>query len=233
MPVGYSDRFFRLALHCFLNQTYRGPVEIVVLDNSDQSIEHLLPDDKRIKYHLCQRMPVGALRNLGTTLATGDICITGDEDDWSSPDRVSAQVARLQETGKAVTGWHNIFYHDAETDECLKYRFERAGIPHIPYACGTSQVYLRTWWEKHPFPSTGVEDYAFQKAAQDAKQLDSTDAEGLCVARAHRDSKCPIGQYRGSRQFQLVPPSSLPPKFFADLKGEQEGAINLCPAHQL
>lgn len=218
LPVGYGDRYFRLALDCFLNQTYEGESEVIVVDNSTESIEHLLPIDKRIKYYRCERMPVGALRNLGTSYATGDVCVSADEDDWSSKDRVAEQVARLVESGKAVTGWHNILYYNTADDECFKYYFNAdRGTNHIPYACGTSHMYLRSWWEQHPYPNVGVEDYYFQQEAMQHDQLDSCDAEHLCVARAHSDSKCPISQYVGHRQFPRVHNDSLPKEFFADM----------------
>src|SRR5256885_1895506 len=128
MPVGYGDRYFAVALNCFLNQTYDllydGQLEIVVMDNSDAPIEDLLPDDSRIKYHRCERMPVGNLRNLGTSLATGEICCSGDEDDWSSADRIAKQVDRLVGSGKSVTGFHNLLYWDTGTKRAYKYFYE-------------------------------------------------------------------------------------------------------------
>ena len=66
MPCGYAEKYFRMALNCFLKQDYKGPLELIFLDNSTESVKHLLPHDERIKYHRCDRMPVGALRNLGT-----------------------------------------------------------------------------------------------------------------------------------------------------------------------
>jgi len=193
-------------------------MELIVLDNNvvGNTIEFLLPHLDS-KYFQCDPMPVGALRNLGNSCGTGEIIINWDEDDWSSPERVASQVARLQESGKAVTGWHSLFYYEIESKQCWRYQFEAPGVPHPPYACGGSQAYLRTWWEKHNYESTGIEDFPFQKSARDNRQLDSTDAGSLYVARAHRDSKCPIGQYKNHRQFPSVTKAELPPKFFADI----------------
>jgi len=223
MPVGYGDRYFQLALTCFQFQTYAGELEIIVLDNSDEPIKSLLPEDDRIKYYRCERMPVGALRNLGTRYATGEVCITGDEDDWSAPDRVESQVNRLLESGKFVTGWHNILYHCSETGRCFKYFYAAGRVSHEPYACGTSQCYWKSWWEQHPFNNHGVEDYWFQLAAMQSGQLDSCDAEQLCVARAHDDSVCPINQYVGRLpQYTLVNRKDLPKGFFADIATEKQ-----------
>lgn len=230
MPTGYGDKYFPVALECFLSQTYKGPLEIIVVDNNDdgKTIKHLLPlvdggteadDIITIEYVLCDRAPVGELRNIGTSYATGDICVTGDEDDWSSQERVAAQVERLRVSGKAVTGWHNLLFWNESENKGYKYFFE-PGRAHSPYACGTSQMYLKSWWEKHPFQETGVEDYLFQKAALDAGQLDSTDAGQLCVARAHADSKCP--PRFGCRQFPAVDKSAFPSAFFEAIKSVVE-----------
>jgi hypothetical protein len=163
------------------------------------------------------------LRNFGTLFATGEICITWDEDDWSSANRVAEQVTRLVASGKAVTGWHNILYYDIATGDCFKYFFA-PGRTHQPYACGTSQAYLKSWWSGHKFPSVGVEDYAFQLEAMQNNQLDSCDAEQLCVARAHSDSQCPIGGYIGHRQFPRVDRTALPTEFFAALSANEDPA---------
>jgi glycosyltransferase involved in cell wall biosynthesis len=211
MPCGYGTKYFRTALNCFLQQDYAGPLELIIVDNNTEPIEHLLSTDSRIKYVRCARMPVGALRNLGTSYATGDICISGDEDDWSASNRVTEQVRRLQESGKAVTGWHSLLFYDMYDGVCYRYTH---GAP--PYCCGTSQCYTKKWWERHKFPAQGVEDYYFQKEAAEAGQLDSTDAGQLCVVRSHRDSKCP--PRFGSAQFPSVPRSELPQDFFTCLE---------------
>jgi glycosyltransferase involved in cell wall biosynthesis len=216
MPVGYSDRYFRVALGCFLSQTYEGELELVIVDNSNEPIKGLLPDDPRIKYHRCSRMPVGALRNLGTGLASGEVCVTWDEDDFSHPGRVRAQVTRMVESCKLVTGWHNILYYDEATGNAYKYFYEAdPNRNHPPYACGTSQMYLKAWWEKHKFPETGVEDQVFSSEAMHAGQLDSCDAGKLCVARAHEGSKC-HPKFVG-RQFQAVVHDALPKEFYQSI----------------
>jgi glycosyltransferase involved in cell wall biosynthesis len=200
-------------------------MELIVVDNNDDSetVQHLLPlvdcnvkDIITIEHIRCDRAPVGELRNIGTSFASGEICITGDEDDWSSPDRVAAQVERLRVSGKAVTGWHNILFWSEHQQQGYKYFFEPGRAIHSPYACGTSQAYLKSWWDKHPYQETGIEDYQFQKTALDHNQLDSTDAGQLCVARAHADSKSP--PRFGCRQFPEVERSAFPPAFFEALE---------------
>jgi glycosyltransferase involved in cell wall biosynthesis len=215
LPVGYGDKYFRVAADAFLASTYDGEIELVILDNNESPLDpSLLPDDPRVKYYHCDRMPVGALRNLGTSYATGDIFVTIDEDDFSGPERVSKQVDRLLSTGNSVTGFHSIFYYDMSNGQTYKYWYE-PNRPHPPYACGSSQMYTRAWWMEHKFPETGIEDYLFQLEALNANQLDSIDGAELLVARAHGDSVCAHDQYGRHRQFPPVPKDELPAEFYA------------------
>jgi glycosyltransferase involved in cell wall biosynthesis len=224
LPSGYGSKYVPLAIECFLQQTYEGPMELIILDNNQpgNTLEATLKalvnaDDDRIKYFRCDRMPVGALRNLGNSYGTGEVIINWDEDDWYHSTRVAEQVARLQQSGLAVTGYHRICYWDVESEKSFHYLFEPRPIAHIPYACGGSQAYLRTWWEKHPYPKTGIEDYYFQKEARERKQLDSTDGRSVYVARAHKGSACPMAQYKGHKQFPEVSRENLPQDFFASI----------------
>jgi glycosyltransferase involved in cell wall biosynthesis len=198
-----------------MNQTYENR-ELIVVDNNDDgdTIETLLPDDDRIKYYRCQRMPVGALRNLGTSYSSGDIICTWDCDDWYAATRIEEQVARLAESGKAVTGFDSVYFYDTSNGNTFRYFYE-PGRAHIPYACGSSQCYLKSWWENHKFPATGVEDYAFQHEAFENDQLDSIDGAELLVARAHGDSMCFPAQLGIHKQFPSVSQNQLPPEFYS------------------
>ncbi len=214
LPVGYGDTYFRVAADAFLASTYEGELELVILDNNETPIKDLIPDDQRVKYYHCDRMPVGALRNLGTQLSTGTICMTIDEDDWSSADRVTQQVARIIDTGKTVTGFHSILYYDVSNRNTYRYYYE-PNRPHPPYACGSSQCYTKAWWEQHKFPETGIEDFGFANEALHANQLDSIDGAQLLVARAHDNSVCHPTQLGQHKQFPSVPKDELPAEFYS------------------
>ncbi len=214
LPVGYGEAYFRVAATAFLASTYEGELELIILDNNETPLDaSVIPDDPRVRYFHCDRMPVGALRNLGTSYATGEVCMTIDEDDWSGPERVSEQVARLISTGKAVTGFHSIYYFDMSNGGTYKYHYE-PNRPHQPYACGSSQCYTKAWWDEHKFPETGIEDYAFQLEALQHNQLDSVDGAQLLVARAHDSSVCTPTQLGVHRQFPAVPKHDLPAEFY-------------------
>src|ERR1700730_15074134 len=119
LPTGYGEKYVYGAIKCFLDQTYPGELELVVVDNNIAPIKHLLPEDPRINYVRFHCMPksVGALRNIGTVYATGEVCITVDEDDWSHPSRVAQQVERLLSSNQAVTGWDSLLFWGGEAEE--------------------------------------------------------------------------------------------------------------------
>ena len=224
LPAGYGAKYVEAAIECFLSQRYEGDLELVVVDNNEVSLAERLKVQPHeldalpafgIQYHRCKRMSVGALRNLGTQHATGEICITWDEDDWCSPERVAFQVRRLLETGLSVTGFHNLLYYDERDGQAWKYFFS-PDRPHHPYAPGGSQCYRKDWWEKHKFEEVGIEDLPFTTAALHAGQLDSTDCGLLYVARIHGNNIVPkqlVGQ-----QWQKIDASDLP-KEFSDARG--------------
>jgi glycosyltransferase involved in cell wall biosynthesis len=224
LPCGYGDKYVGVALQSFMDQEYEGDLELVIVDNNDGGSPELeeLADSLAlfadVVYVRCPRTPVGALRNLGTEHASGDICITWDEDDWSHRNRVAAQVSRLLESQKAVTGWHNILYWDVEAQRGYKYLYEPSERHHPPYAMGTSQCYWKSWWEGHKFVESGPEDIGFSNAALHAKQLDSTDAGQLCVARVHGNNIIPKRQALGQKQFPAVERSQFPQEFFDAIK---------------
>lgn len=222
LPTGYGHELVKIAIASYMTQAYVGRLELVIVDNNDtalldaEEIENL-PED--IVYVRSGRMSVGALRNIGTTHASGEICITWDEDDWSHPERVMSQVDRFIDTGKAVTGFHNLLYYDMATGGTYKYLNSPTGHKVPPYCIGTSQAYLKSWWEQHPFVDVGIEDAPFNEAALAKDQLDSVDGEQLLVARVHSKNVCPKTSALGQRHFPAVERSAFPQDFFKACSG--------------
>ncbi len=216
--AGYGESFVDRAIDCFNRQDYQGELELVIVDNNDEpmpSLEGLADWYPHIQYVHSKRMGVGALRNFGNSHATGEVILNADEDDWYSPNRVRAQVTRLIDSGKQVTGWHNVLYFDTSTGKAYKY-FYSPDRPHGPYAIGMSQCYWKSWWEKHPFVSVGIEDRPFSDEAAYAHQLDSCDAEQLHVALIHDRNVCNKKSLVGRhKQFPEVKLSDLPKEFLS------------------
>jgi glycosyltransferase involved in cell wall biosynthesis len=98
----------RRAVASYRSQTYAN-TELVVLDNGRTPIRHVLhglPPDE-LRYEHVQKTPdthIGALRNRALDLATGDLVVPQwDDDDWSHPERIAEQAARIAGDVEACT----------------------------------------------------------------------------------------------------------------------------------
>jgi glycosyltransferase involved in cell wall biosynthesis len=121
---------------------------------------------------------IGDKRNIGVRFATGEVVCHFDDDDFSAPDRIADQMRRMEETGKAVTGYHTMLFSDGTK----WWRYHGIGV----FALGTSLCYRRQWALDHPFPSLHVgEDSGFVCYASNARQLASVDAGEHMAASIH------------------------------------------------
>jgi glycosyltransferase involved in cell wall biosynthesis len=145
----------------------------------------LVPDDHRIRI-LCLGgyTGVGEKRNFGCAQARGELIAHWDDDDYSNPERLSDQVSRLLESGKAVTGYHSMRFTDGT--HWWKYQ----GTPN--YALGTSLVYRKEFWQANHFPALQVgEDNQFTEQASRQKELVTADGEEMMHATNHPGNTSP------------------------------------------
>jgi glycosyltransferase involved in cell wall biosynthesis len=179
-PTYNRAKYLPTAIRCFTQQTYT-PVELIIVDDSTEG-QNAIPADGRIRYiHLDKRTPTGTKRNIGAEAAEGDIIANLDDDDWSSPHRIEDEVQRLLKTGKAVTGYNaSILY-----DEVTKGFYKIPGGP--PYfASGSSQLYMRSWWDLHPYPDCSFgEDSVFSRTARLADELAIAEPGEMLIVRRH------------------------------------------------
>ncbi len=177
------------ALECYRKQTYPERELLVLSDGAD--VRDLLPEDEAIQHvHLGESRHIGEKRNVGCSLASGDIIADWDDDDWSEPERLSDQVGRLLESGKAVTGYHSMRFRSEYTGEWWIYEARPEDQP--KYSLGTSLVFWKQWWEKHPFPALHIgEDGAFAAEAARNGQLAAAAAGDFMYATIHDGNTSP------------------------------------------
>lgn len=171
------------AISAFLAQAYEHRELLILADGKD--VQDLIPDDTRIRHiSAIPPMSIGAKRNLGCELAAGSVIAHWDDDDYSAPQRLSDQIRRLHETGKAVTGYHSMRFKDGS-------RWWRyAG--RSSYSLGTSLCYRRDWWQRHRFPCQQLgEDNVFTACAAAAGELSAVDAGDLMYASIHDGNTSP------------------------------------------
>lgn len=152
---------------------------------------------------------IGTKRNIGVRFADGEVICHFDSDDYYAPGYVADQVARLQSSGKAVTGYHAALFTDGRG------WWRKYHGPKPFFAFGASLCYRRQWAIEHPFPDLqSVEDGAFTAEAAELRQLTAEDAGELFIASKHADntSKRPTDAPCWLRVPE--PPKYIPFKFF-------------------
>lgn len=216
MPTRARRHLALQAVRCYMAQTYQHKELLILDDKEDPSFafegkEFETGDIKVVV--LDGRESIARKRNRLAGMARGDVIWTLDDDDWSSPLRMEQQVRRLEQSGKAVTGYKTLLFHDG----AKAYRY----IGPSTYALGTSLCYLRSWALEHPFPETGpidaiskqpvCSDNGFVTAARTAAQLDTVDGLSMMVARIHRSNTST--KNLGAPNYRPIPLSELPPEF--------------------
>jgi predicted O-methyltransferase YrrM len=150
MPTANRRAFVPLAIGYFLRQDYPNR-ELIVLDDGEDSVADLIPDDPRIRYlRMEERHTMGAKHNQGCRLARGEIIAHWDDDDWFATSRLSYQVSELlQQPQMTLTGLSRLLFYSPGADRAWEYAYPSA---QLPWVCGSTFCYRKTFWERHPFP---------------------------------------------------------------------------------
>jgi glycosyltransferase involved in cell wall biosynthesis len=186
MPTFDRRSFVPAAVQSFLAQDHTDR-ELVVVDDGNDPIQDLLPDDARIRYfRLTERLTVGAKRNFACEQARGAVIAHWDDDDWYPASRISKQVAALRERRADVCGSSILHFHDRERGEAFLYRYSGRD----PWVAGTTLLYRREFWQRNRFPDVQVgEDTQFVRRGR-ASIADLKDPS-LCIASIHSGNSSP------------------------------------------
>jgi glycosyltransferase involved in cell wall biosynthesis len=71
MPTRNRRPFVSQSIWYFLRQDYPNK-ELLILDDGEDNVADLIPDDERIRYVRVDRQVLGAKRNLGCELSRGE-----------------------------------------------------------------------------------------------------------------------------------------------------------------
>jgi glycosyltransferase involved in cell wall biosynthesis len=159
-PTANREKYLPLAISYFLQQDYIN-AEMVIIDDGIYSLSHLIPNNKKIKYHYFnQRIgTIGSKRNLACEKALGEIIVHWDDDDYYAPDWISQQVSAQIKSGADITGLNKVDFYSPTVDK--KWRYEDLDTEK-PWLCGATMAYKKKLWERYKFIDLQVgEDYDF------------------------------------------------------------------------
>jgi hypothetical protein len=135
----------------FLAQDYPQR-ELIVIDDGTDPVADLIPNDPRVRYvRIPNRMTIGAKRNLGCEIASGELFAHWDDDDWVASWRLRYEVEALLGSEADIVGLTTLLYYDPSSARAWRYAYRSTDRPwlHDPTFCLRRDV-----WEAEPFPDT-------------------------------------------------------------------------------
>jgi ADP-heptose:LPS heptosyltransferase len=188
MPTADRRPFVAQAIRYFLAQDYPH-TELVIVDDGADPIGDLVPENPGIRYiRQPARQPVGKKRNFACQEARGEIIVHWDDDDWSAPWRLRAQVDALLASNAEITGLDHVYLYSPTGERAWEYCYP-SGQRRWVY--GASLCYRKQFWQAHAFPEIKVgEDTRFVWADARAKIEVLHDSRFL-VALVHRNNTSP------------------------------------------
>lgn len=103
----YNRRpFIPYCIKCLFHQTYsKALIEWIIIDDGDDKIGDLVTELPCVKYvPIDKKMTLGAKRNMLNRLATGEILIYWDDDDYYPPGRIEHIVSVFKQNPKSWAG---------------------------------------------------------------------------------------------------------------------------------
>jgi glycosyltransferase involved in cell wall biosynthesis len=188
MPTADRRAWLPHAFDYFARQDYPER-ELIVLDDGDDRVGDLVPDDPRIRYvELDRHVVLGEKRNRACELARGEVIAHWDDDDWQAPHRLRHQVEQLERHGAALCGTARVLYVDPARRAA--WRYEHLG-PARTWVAGNTLAYRRSLWEAQRFAAVQVgEDSRFIAGARGTRPL-VLDDERLLVGVVHAGNTSP------------------------------------------
>jgi hypothetical protein len=211
MPTnGTRPKMEDRAFDCFQAQTYRGALTMVVVNSDpdcypgfDLIIESVAaaPCGRLIRLISEAVKPdaVGVLRNRGNRLARGEIIVHWDDDDWSDPSRITEQVEFLVSSGAEAVGYNTMLFWDSRQAKSKAWRYRS---PNPNYCLGSSLMYWRKTWERHPFPAkqTGEDtEWLLRVKAQGVTSIGERPRMVCAIHGANTSSEIKLGTKEWSR----------------------------------
>lgn len=187
MPTSNRRDFVPRAIRLFQQQDYPNR-ELIIIDDGDDAISDLIPDDPQIRYwRNHQRKTTGAKRNQACQQARGDIIVHWDDDDWMAPGWLSLQVKTLQLEQADICGMSEVLFYEPDSRQAWLYQYDGGR----PWVCGGTLCYTRSYWHRNPFPDITIgEDNAFVWS-RTAKRVVTHGGSELYIATVHGRNTSP------------------------------------------
>jgi glycosyltransferase involved in cell wall biosynthesis len=106
------------AVECFRRQTFAKRELVIVYGAYDRDTARYvesLQDPSIRAVRVTKRYRLGWLRNIAVENARGEYVAVWDDDDWSGPNRLQAQLRAIERSGKAACTLSKVILHNSVT----------------------------------------------------------------------------------------------------------------------
>lgn len=187
MPTANREKYIPFATTYFLDQDYPNK-ELIIIDDGAAAVAHLIPDDPQITYYYTD--PIGSIglkRNYACEKANGQIIAHWDDDDWHSPQWLSAIAYYLCTSKADLCGIQDVQYYYTIKDLFFTVRRQYQGMPNpMNWVHGGTLAYWKSYWETHPFKDLrkGEDDDFIRNSDANLFIHDYLDGY-VCILHAH------------------------------------------------
>jgi glycosyltransferase involved in cell wall biosynthesis len=224
MLTGNRRRFVGQAIWYFLRQDYAA-CELIVVDDGEDPVVDLIPSDPRIHYvRVPHGLSPGAKRNRACEHCNGELIAHWDDDAWYSRQRLTAQVAQLQESRANVVALSGLLHYQPLTGRLWRY----AGPPgQLAGLYSATLAYRQSFWNEHRFVESGRDEITAFIQMCPANQLNVQDGGALVVALLHGSRTAPVNsedpRWQPRPFDELSRLLTLDLEFYASLRTNQRG----------
>lgn len=190
MPTANRRIYVSQAIHYFRQQEYQ-PRELIIVDDGEDPIADLVPDDPDIRYiRLEEKLSLGSKRNAACEAAGGDIVVHWDDDDWMADWRLSYQVQKLLEARADICGLDRLMFYEPTSGRSWQYQYPKR--KKTPLLAGGSLCYVKRLWENQPFDTINIGEDAQFIWSKKPKKLLALDDNTFYVAVVHPGNTNPV-----------------------------------------
>ena len=189
-PTRNRSGLLRLCSRWISHQTYKGPIEWIVIEASELYYP-IYPPERDFNRVEIVRVPsntsIGTMRNIAVMQARGNIIVHFDDDDWQSPNRVARQVDALR--GSYIVESSDYYCYFLYTDKASKsWSWGRTF-----HGSGCSLAYTKDAWRERQFPNVKVgEDQIFCRSPRRGYVKNTRDSD-LFVYMRHNSNTSELG----------------------------------------
>lgn len=211
MPTCNRRPFVERSLIYFARQDCPN-IELIIIDDGDQSVGDLIPDDSRIRYRrVAPGIKLGDKRNLACDMSNGLIIAEWDDDDWYGPQRLSQQIAPLLKGEADISGLTTRFL-DLERWQGWACSPELHSQMFMRDVHGGTLVFWRWVWERlGPYPSVDI--------AEDAIFLDKVCRRGALLRKLPNNNTF-VYMRHGKNSWRFVTGTHMNPGAWQPLAAE-------------